>query len=380
MKKKIGIITFFRGNYGSILQCYATCKVLQKHGFSPYVIEKEENRIINVLRFGCRCIRHPQDITTFLHIRKMQNLGGVQLSEVDKQYMNNFIERELPVLTLKAFQLRKLGHDEDYVAFLSGSDQIWGGYTYIVDSTRFLRFAPKFKRIAWAPSFGTSNIARYNKKKYKKYISQYNSLSVRELSAVEIVRELTGIIPVALNDPVFLLTQEEWKSISENVFMNKYVLYYFLDSISDKTIEQISSYCKKNNTKLIVFGPCNYEKLKINFEKVDGGPEIFVGLIANAQCVFTDSFHAVSFSIIMKKPFFVYKRNYTHGIDQSSRIQTLLEKMHMQWCFEPKNILEFKHNFSYSDTVILNEKFVMTKYLLDSIKLCTLEEQSNEKK
>ena len=54
------------------------------------------------------------------------------------------------------------------------------------------------------------------------------------------------------------------------------------------------------------------------------GPSEFLYMIANAEFVFTDSFHGTAFSIIFDKNFIVFRRNNTY--DMSSRITTILNK------------------------------------------------------
>lgn len=371
VRKKIGIVTFFKGNYGSMLQCYATCITLKGFGFSPLVFEKKENRYANLLRFAARCLSRPKYIKTFLNIRKKAFSGSSRLSKNDKLFMNEFITNKLPIIQVSASKMRRLGNSEQFIAFFSGSDQIWGGHEYIIDPMRFLRFAPKSKRIAWAPSFGTSDIAKYNKRTYKKYISQYKHLSVRETSAVDLVSELTGKMAIPLADPVFLLTRNQWSTLFVNVPVKQYLMCYFLDKLSPTTVQQINNFCETHNLKVVVFGPTNDSYEEIKSEKIYGGPEMFVSLISHAQCVFTDSFHALSFSLIMNTPFFVYKRNYAHGIDQSSRVKTLLGKTGMQQFFDPQTVLDINWNFSYSNDVISEERQSLLKYLCGCLDINT---------
>ena len=51
-------------------------------------------------------------------------------------------------------------------------------------------------------------------------------------------------------------------------------------------------------------------------------PEEFIGYIQYARCVVTNSFHATSFSIILKKDFYTLRRPTKNG-----RSQFLLDKM-----------------------------------------------------
>lgn len=370
-QNQVGVVTFFRGNYGSVLQCYATCLSLKKYGLEPRVIERQVSRTYSTLRFGLRCLAHPKYIGTFLRIRKKASSGSVRIPREDLEKMNAFIREKLPVHHVLGSDLKKIGADDDFLFFLSGSDQIWGGHEYIVDATRFLKFAPPRKRVAWAPSFGTSDVAQYNKRMYKKYISQYEFLSVRETSGVQIVEELTGRHPKALTDPVFLLNREEWLEMVSDRQEENYILCFFLDALSSSTIDQIKCYAEKHKVKIFAFGPWSDSYNKLDVKQIHGGPEMFVSLIANAKRVFTDSFHAVAFSLLLNTSFYVYRRNYAHGIDQSSRVRNILEKVHMSDLFEPQDVEEKTLDFSFANAVLACERDEMLNYLSDCIRSCS---------
>lgn len=58
-------------------------------------------------------------------------------------------------------------------------------------------------------------------------------------------------------------------------------------------------------------------------------PSEFLYLIYNAALIFTDSFHATVFSILMEKPFVVSAKNAT-GMNMDSRIDTLLSMFNLE--------------------------------------------------
>ena len=79
------------------------------------------------------------------------------LSYNTKNEMDNFIQTVFEVQYVNSNELDLLNNSYDY--FIVGSDQIWNGY----DDFRYLTFADQNKRIALAPSFGSSNIKDYYK-------------------------------------------------------------------------------------------------------------------------------------------------------------------------------------------------------------------------
>jgi hypothetical protein len=73
----------------------------------------------------------------------------------------------------------------------------------------------RHKRIAYAPSFGVSEIADEHKENYKEWISGIHKLSVREDDGAKIIKDLTGRDAPVLVDPTLLLTKEKWMTISK---------------------------------------------------------------------------------------------------------------------------------------------------------------------
>ena len=85
-------------------------------------------------------------------------------------------------------------------------------------------------------------------------------------------------------------------------------------------------YAKKNGLKIIAVNDIretDYADININ----NAGPAEFVNLIANAQYVLSDSFHATAFSCIMHTPFRVY-----FDLEQAIRIKDFLKMVEMNYC------------------------------------------------
>lgn len=79
-----------------------------------------------------------------------------------------------------------------YDGFVCGSDQIWGPNWY--DGRFFLDFVINARKlISYAPSLGVSKIADREVARQMAYqISRFASLSIRERTGCEIVRNLIG--------------------------------------------------------------------------------------------------------------------------------------------------------------------------------------------
>lgn len=207
--------------------------------------------------------------------------------------------------------------------FIAGSDQIWNPVLENgKDPAFFLDFVPDDKRkIAYAASFSVDNIPVELKKQVAFYLKRFDAISVRESSAVTIVHDL-GINNVEhVLDPVFLLDRCQWKQIIKRKQKEKYVLVYDFDK--NPYIKQCAiNFAKQNNCKVYSVLKSDYaDKSFHNY-----GPDEFVGLVAGAECVVSNSFHATAFSIIFHTPFYVFNREW--GIN--SRMRDLVEACGIQ--------------------------------------------------
>jgi len=301
------------------------------------------------------------------------------ISKNDLIAIDHFAEIEINSIDLSYNNMIQEAKKDEYVAFVSGSDQIWNGDWFITNKIYFLRFAPKHKRVAWAPSFGTSSVAKYNRSKYKKYISDYMALSIRESDGVAIIKELTGREAKIVLDPVLLLTSEQWRaeySTKDIDLMNsEYILMFFLDKPSEIAVNSIKKIRDKTGFQIVAFGH-RHEAYSImdSVKYVGGSPWKFVSFIDSANCVCTDSFHALAFSILFHTEMFIFKRQYAHNSDQSNRIESILNMCEIKERFIDKAIdlktIEGNINFKYIDQILDIEREISIKYLTDAIKQC----------
>lgn len=177
------------------------------------------------------------------------------------------------------------------------------------------------------PSFGSDTVAEYNKLIYKRYISEYQFLSVREATGQEIVQELTDRRASVLPDPVYLLSAEQWRRIAVDTEQKyRYILMFFISKPDPSAV-------KHAQRKAV---QCDAQVVWLSYDHgrdgvfVNGGPREFISYIDGAELVLTDSFHASLFSIILSTPFFVYQRTDENGSRQIGRVYNLLEKFGMQ--------------------------------------------------
>ena len=372
---KIGLTTLHDYNYGSALQCYASQRYISENYCDCILINKTgaNNRIKALCNLASSTLsaifRSPLQTKAIVKQVLAQRTGTLTISKKSLKEIKRFNRHYIVQESFSCSELKKLGRNEEFSYFFSGSDQVWNGSRIDNYDIYFLRFAPFEKRIAWVPSFGGSQVEKYNIKRYKKYISEYKALSCREDSGKELIKTLTGKDSVKLCDPIFLLGSEEWRHVSSRdadiVSEKKYILLFFIDKVSETTIKIIKESYSPTMFDIYSFG-YEYESFKglDGYSHLDGSPFDFIQLIDKAELVITDSFHATAFSLLMHTPFYTFTRNYTHEQNQSTRITSLLEKVGLERRFNAKHLnIDEKISFDVADKILESEREDADKYL-----------------
>lgn len=380
MKTKIGLVTFFRDNYGSALQCYATKTFLKKNGYEcdvlyeySYGYEKIKSHIKHLSKIALCTILYRDFSKNRKQIRNSVSASGKSLTSESKFQLNWFYETVLQPRGLEYSLLKDKRFADAYDYFIAGSDQIWGG-GYLVQPFFFLEFAPNEKKVALCPSFGAETIKRFNARHFKKSIGKFNKISVREESGQRIISELTGKKAPVLSDPVMLLDAYDWHDFAKasTTRFHDYIFVHFLGTPSENAIQSINRIAAVLKLNIVCFANTydEYDKLT-DYTFSSGSPYDYVYLIENASFVCTDSFHTSHFSIIFNKRFLTFDRAYGHSNKQSTRIDNLLLNYQCSERFLhdgsiPEKLLTYIPNF---DAVRKTKTAGIRKYLLDALPL-----------
>lgn len=320
---KIAIITIneAKPNYGNRLQNYASKVVLEQFGAD-----------VSTLCFD-KSIRH---IRILKRKRWLHKLSFYKLSK-SSDYWKYDVER---ICAFEDFNRRYISQlcidscehlSEEFDYFAVGSDQVWNANWYEGNSLKkdlyLLTFAKPEQKICMAPSFGIDELPDAWNDYFKKQLPTFPNLLVREKSGADLIYRLTGQKAEIMIDPTLLLTAEDWLKIAQrpkNVDCNKrYILTYFLGGRSKTQDQYIQELTQKYN--LTVYNLLD----KSNRELFVVDPGEFVYLIAHAELVLTDSFHACVFAFLFHKPFQVFARGGTQT-KMFSRIENLLTMLSLE--------------------------------------------------
>ncbi len=292
--KTVGIIGYwFATNYGGVASYYSLYKTIESLGFIPVLIE-----------------------TPYL--------------ESDKEGKDTFSRkffREMNAKISACYTLTELTQLNDLAdTFVLGSDQVLTSSSIRAFGKLFLmEFAePTKKKIAISASCGGDNLnADNNLVAYAgNQLRSFEAVSVREYSAVEIVKNKFGIGADVIIDPIFFTSQQEYRRLArtvDNVNTEPYLLAYILDPTSDKkkAICNLAAELKLNIKIALDGRKYTHDKNRALMEMDEVTlPELefaeWISCFCNASYVITDSFHGAAMSIILNKQFIMYA-NYKRG-------------------------------------------------------------------
>lgn len=243
----------------------------------------------------------------------------------------NFQEQAVPHTDVYNAQniAESVSHDD---IFIVGSDQVWNpAWT---EDAYFLNFVPDHNgKIAYAASIGTNKVPRDFLEHVVPYLRRFDFISVREESAKEILQPyLEQEIKVVL-DPTLLLQQDEWNKIAVQPMVQRPYIFVYL--LGEKRAHRalIKKFARTLGLK-IAFLPHVHFRFNpadcffADYNLYDVGPAEFVGLVKNAEMVFTDSFHGCVFSIIYGRKFWALKRHKdSDPQNMNSRLYTLFRSL-----------------------------------------------------
>ena len=192
--------------------------------------------------------------------------------------------------------------NKDFDVFVVGSDQVWREADGPDSDWQWktphyacyhLAFAqPGKRRIAVAASFGNEqyDAPKHIRESLARELLRFAAISVREESAVENVKLVSGVAATHLVDPVFYITPGEWEaccSSSEPITEGKCLISY-------------NSFYHNECIKKIA------QSLQSEYELYDlssGDTRSWLTSIRNSDFVITDSFHVLCFCLIFETPF-----------------------------------------------------------------------------
>lgn len=303
---KIALLSFHNAaNYGAALQAYALQKYLLNRGYDcEYInyINKHRKNSYNMSYHIMTNLMNGRLKSAFAYL-----LGSPFMYQ-RKLRFKKFYEKNL-IVTSKIYRSAVEASSLNilYDKFIVGSDQVWNLDNNGSDMSFLLSFVnDKKKKISYSSSFGVSTIGTSYLQEYKKYLADIEYLSTREQKGVEIIKDLIGRNATLVVDPVYLLSKDNWLKLVDNSRKKESFVFFYtnkpmqMENFLAKTkypIDNKKIYLLARNTRISDFlSP----KIKVKYTM---SPTHFLATINDAELVVSASFHCISLSIILNKPF-----------------------------------------------------------------------------
>lgn len=339
MKHKIGIITILKvNNYGAELQAYATAKILQLIGNEAEIIDYLFYK--NPLHKRTKMSKPTAKMSLRKHIaerllpilarwksRKFKAKYNERVAKFEQFHKEN-TKQSVCYNSIEKLKSASL----DYDILLTGSDQVWNPGIYSSLDPYFLRFGnDNMRRIAYAASFGVSDIPDDVKSYYNESLRRYFAIGVREGAAVDMVKRLSGRDAKLVLDPTLLLDRGQWMQVAKPVdgLPDKpYILIYELSATP--YLKQLAQYISLQTGMPIVRickNACPEDKGTEIINVIDAGPAEFLYMFDNAEFIVTNSFHGTAFAINFGKQFYTILRK---GKNNNSRQKSILKLLNCE--------------------------------------------------
>lgn len=305
---KIGILTFPRAiNYGAALQAAALQCVLQEQGADASLID-----------YNCEAIARTSRIFDFKQILDARyviaHLGNLPLAVKRQKAFASFWDSYLRFSNEKP---------EGFDAIVAGSDQVWNYKLTGDDWFYYLDFEKKStKKVAYAASFGLSEIPQEKHAVLRPLLEDFDHLSVRENTAAKLVDQISGRQAQVVLDPTLLLTKTQWAEMADPGFTQKNYIFVYTLFNSDSLWEFAYELSRKTGLPIRTVSYSRFHKREAEYSYT-AGPAQWLSYMLNADYVVTNSFHGFAFSVNFQKQFYYELPPHSSGV--GSRLSDIAE-------------------------------------------------------
>lgn len=285
---KIGILTFPKAiNYGTSLQALALKKVVDSLGVEGVFMDHKCDAIDKSNKiFDIKCALSPS--YTLAHLYNLPS--ALKRQKAFRKFWDAHF----------AF-----GNDDPlaYDAVVAGSDQIWNYNLTGEDWFYFLDF-PKSNTVkaTYAASFGLPRVDEKYVDTLKPLLKDIEYLSVRENTAADIVKDISGIDAPVVLDPTLLLNKQQWENFANRPDDSGYIYVYTVFN-SESLWDFAYKLSEKTGLPIKTVSYSKFHRHNADYS-FTAGPAEWLGYMLNADYVVTNSFHGFAFSTNFGKQFF----------------------------------------------------------------------------
>lgn len=354
---EIGILTFhWATNYGAVLQCYALQNYLESKGHDVKVINYKPHQ-------------YDDNFYNFLRFRKFLDIGDYINHRKRESSIADFRNSHLH-LTKRVYSFHDIPDiASQFDVIISGSDQVANPSFLLsgegrgkVSPAYFLGFPFKGKRIGYALSFGCVTYPEKAREIAAKYIKDFDIISVREQTGINIVKSMGREDAFVVPDPTLLMSSQFYHSIADECsFSNPkpYIYSFFIRNIPER--------------KKVINSVLKGKRVIWNNKDGDFTIQGWLNKIKHAEFIVTDSFHCIVMCLKFHKPFAIITEE-EGNTGMNDRLYTLLNQIGLSERIISKNkipnICRFvEPNVAWpSIDIVLNDLALVGKHCLEELR------------
>ena len=314
----VGIITYSSlhcnfTNYGTVLQAWALMQAIMKTEVAgtkiiPWLVDYCPNSMRD--KSPLNPIQNMWD--TDEKSRKMCELSlpaiRVNFEKIKDFYQNRM---NITIHTYCDEDFQKLPALEGIDRFICGSDSIFDIEEFGIDKVFLADKNPMKKHsIAYAPSFQDSfgKLDQKNLQDIERYMGNYLAVGLRDQVPVDYFIS-RGIPAVHVCDPTLLLDPEAYHGITSKRLEESPYLLYYSRRYNPEMEQFVQKLAEERKLKVIEISlrALNVDRHRMLYS---AGVEEFLSLVRYADCVITNSYHCMIFSVLFEREFYVFSREH----------------------------------------------------------------------
>lgn len=310
---KLGGVTWWRYNYGSILQAYALQEKLNSYEHVDYEIicqygkkvASTSNLIDKLQRYGI-----------FMTMKKIVWKFGIRKLRERNKNIQLFIDQNLHVSKIEFRENNMQEANRFYDGFVCGSDQVWNPQLVGMDSIYWLGFAEEGKlKFSYAPSIGVDTFSEEEQNQIRKNLMSFQKISTREEMSTGLINKAMGKKCCrTVLDPTLMIDRSLWDKISDKrIWDEPYIFVYMLRGTKSQR-KLIERFAEKVGLKILTIPFLDTERIELydfkfgDYKLWAADPAEYISAIRHAEYVITDSFHSSVFSCLYHRNFYWFPK------------------------------------------------------------------------
>lgn len=374
-------------NYGAVLQAYATVEAIRKisrQSYNGIVIPLllDYQPVHKKKRYSWKALWQESLSSLHTFVANIIHFDGLRKRKLLRQLHYNAYSfyRNTNAITNEILKADLKSISEDYDALIVGSDQVWNPYGMNDDLSYLLDFYNSKNKFSFSSSFGIVKFPQEYREKYRKFLLDFQKISVRENEGIEIYNSLTGKSNcIRTVDPTLLLTITEYRRIEDERLAKsldkEYALIYYAKK-SDSLFKYADSVIPKNQMIVILGMPGEIPQLITNGERKNirilhtVTINEFLAIFDHAHTVFTNSFHGIAFSIIYRRSVWIeYNNKYSKSNSRLENIVHLLKLENRIIGSNSQQDINTSINYKMIELILEKEKKKSENYLNDILSM-----------